>query len=190
MKILFFTLIAVVLFITAIVPPGVANSDKKITYQEFMRAISSISTSIADSPDASVLLTMRDFRLLSDNASDYREMTLQILAEDVSIGEKFIAIYAMQNLNLDDYLLFLNELLARTRDRKIDANLLEHALMPGFEWNTKLQTNWKSPAVRDLIESIKASRTLPPRCDLYLDDIISGRGAEHVKQMRLDGELP
>lgn len=190
MKILFFSLIGVVLFITAIVPLGVANNNKKMTYQEFMRTISSLSKSISDSPDASVLLTQRDFRLLSDNASDYREMAVQILTEDVSNGEKYIAIYAMQNLNLDHYLLFLNELLARTRDKKIDADLLERALMPGFEWNTKLQTNWKSPAVRDLIESIKASRTLPPRCNLYLDDVISGRGAEYVKQMRLDGELP
>lgn len=188
MKILCRTLIGIVLFVIVIVPPGVANSNKGMTYLEFKRTISSISTSISDSPDASVLLTKRDFRLLSDNASDYRELALQILTEDVSNGEKYIAIYAMQNLNLDDYLLFLNELLARTQDKKTDANLLERALMPGFEWNTKLQDNWKSPKVRELIENIKTSRLLHD-CDQYLDDIISGRGAEHVKRMRRDGEL-
>jgi hypothetical protein len=185
MKILIYTVIVI-----AAVQPVVANSDQKMTFQEFARTIASISESISDTPDASVLRTRNDFRELCKNAQDYRTMALRLLTENVPSRQKYIAVYAMQNLNLDDYVLFLNELLGRTRDKKVEADWLESALMPGFEWNTKLQTNWKSPAVRDLIEKIKASRSLPPRCDQYLDDIISGRGAEYVKQMRLDGELP
>ncbi len=181
-------LIAAVLFTTVIVRVESAEVNKKTTYHDFEATISLISKSIMDLTDVSVLSTKRDFLLLSDNASECRAMAVQLLKGDVSNQEKHIAIYAMQNLNLDDYLLFLDELLALTRDKKINPDLLERALIPGFEWNTKLQDNWKSPKVRELVENIRVSNLLDD-CDQYLDDILSGRGAEYVKRMRQDGEL-
>ena len=183
-------LTAVALCVIVAVAGEAADMDKKMTYQEFNATISSISKSITDLTTSSVLLTKSEFTSLSDKAAEYRIMAVRMLEEDAPDQEKQIAVYAMQRLSLQDYHAFIDQLLNSVREKRVHPNFLELALMPGFEWNTKLQDEWQSPKVRGQIENIKASRLLSADCDEYLDDILSGRGAEYVKRMRRDGEIP
>jgi hypothetical protein len=166
------------------------SATANMTYEEFKQKVSAISIQAGQLTAASTLLSHPEFRALSKSADNYQSLAEQFLASDAPASQKAIVIYAMANLSFDNYVSFIRHLLAMTKKGSVDSSLLEWALIPGFEWNTKLQDNYQSEKVSQLIRDLRASRLLTQDCLTYLNEIESGEGAREVQRMRRDGEIP
>ena len=163
--------------------------DRAMNYEQFKTIISRIAQQV-DLTSSGALSTNDDFTFLASNADSYRDFALRLLNDDVPVRDKRVTVYLIQKLSFEHYLWSLRFLLAKAKIKQVDPALFEDAIIPGFEWNTRLQENYRRPGVRALIIDVKQAKVLPSRCDDYLNEILSGRGNKHVQEMRRDGEIP
>lgn len=166
-----------------------AENIQNMRYEQFKEKIIAISKQAGELTAASTLLSNAEFRTLSEHADEYQSLAEQFLSDKVPTAQKAMVVYAMENLSFDNYISFVREMLALTTKGRIDSGLLELVLMPGFEWNTKLEDNYKSQKVVQLIRDLRASKVLTQDCFNYLSEIESGEGAKEVQRMRSDGEI-
>ena len=182
------TFMVVLGFLPTLLAP--AENIQNMTYEQFKEKISVISKQAGELTAASTLLSNAEFRALSEHADEYQLLGEQFISDKVPTAQKAMVIYAMENLSFDKYVSFIREMLTLTKKGRIDSGLLELALIPGFEWNTMLEDNYKSEKVVQLIRDLKASKVLTQDCFNYLSQVESGESAKEVQKMRSNGELP
>jgi hypothetical protein len=126
----------------------------------------------------------------------FKKAVIHFLRYEVGTNtQRRIAILSMQNMSLTDYLSFCNDVFAIWKEHRITDDILVQAILPGYDWNTKFQDNYRKPAVRNLLMSIKNYRPEPrvqyrnTPMSFYIDHILAGKATAELEMLRRDGQI-
>jgi hypothetical protein len=62
--------------------------------------------------------------------------------------------------------------------------MFNKVLLPGFEWNFKLQEHYKQSKVRKVLTQIKNSSAVDANYKEIIDEILSGVAWKHIQETR------
>lgn len=105
---------------------------------------------------------------------------------DSSLDEqkKTIALLSIQNLPLEDYLVFLQQIVQLRQANRVSAAIFEKALFPGYMWSTKLEEHHTRSNVVALLERLKSSRLLTASQRSRVANILNGQAKKHIQEFR------
>lgn len=140
--------------------------------------------------DPGALFEDKEFVRVYESPAAAKGEALSLLARaDVSERQKRIVAYAMQKLPLKDYVAFVDRLLELKRQGKATRFVYKTGAFPGYEWSTTLSENYKDPAVAAFLKKARAEAASDAEKTM-IDEMISGKAAAEVRELREDGQLP
>lgn len=136
------------------------------------------------------LLRDAAFKKVSASPAPLRAEAESLLARaDVSESQKFIVVYAMQKLPLKDKVAFSGRLLELKQAGKITQPVYLNGAFPTFEWSTTLAENYQDPSVIAFLQKARAASASADDKTM-IDEMLSGRTAKDIRDLREDGQLP
>ena len=130
------------------------------------------------------LLYLPDFVDLYKHDSIYLDDAIQSLTREKLTGWKmYIAYYAMQNLDINDYLKYCKTYIDLFDQGKINEAWVEAAVMPHFLKYRIIAKNYKNPQVKELLTNLIEDRKISEQFRSELKEIRSG---EMIKGMEKD----
>jgi hypothetical protein len=162
---------------------------------DFRHRILKIQEKVVDLTSPGALFDSNLFLEIWDHPEKYTDDVNSFLADaKVSDTQKVIAGLSMQSLPLDKFIRFCDYVLNLKLKRKITAKVFYNIILPGYDWNTKLQENFQNPEVRRLLirlreivpEVKKDNREYEKK---YIDEILSGEANLHIKDLRSAGQI-
>jgi len=144
------------------------NGDsKEISFEDKIKAI---NVEVVESYPESDLLKSATFNEIFCNPKKNIYEVLKLLSKDnINDWQKRIAALSMQNLPLEDYLIFITKLLNLRKKEKISKELFLMVTFPGHDWNTTIQENYNDVNVRKVLNEIKYSPAVGDDVKEYVD---------------------
>ncbi len=150
----------------------------------------SIEAEVVDLTFAGELFRSSRFRDIYSNPHKNLEMILKTLqCEKLTDTQKQIAAFTMQNLLLNEFLLFGKRLLIMVEGHQISSQLFRIAVFPPYEWNTKLQENFEDESVHAFLAEIKDSAAIPQDLKDYIHEVMTGNALVDIRKLRSAGQL-
>lgn len=142
-----------------------------------------ISAAVVDLTAEAELLANKRFLQLYHHPN--RKAVLDVLA-DSSVDEqrKRIAVLSMQNVPVRDYVIFLDRVAELREANRVSIQVFEIALFPGYDWNTKLEENYRNPHVVAMLKKLKISGSLDSSQIARVKNILSGRAKQDLRTFR------
>ena len=100
----------------------------------------------------------------------------------LSYQEQNVFVLSMQHLD------FVDAIYIVYRDKKIEKSILMRALFPSLDWNTYLEEHFEDRRVIAFLKKLKSDSTLNDKWD-YIEDILAGKAALNVRDLREIGQI-
>lgn len=140
--------------------------------------------------DPGALFEDKEFIRVYESPAAAKAEALSLLARaDVSQGQKRITVYAMQRLPLKDYVDFVEKLLELKQRGKVTRFVYKTGAFPNYDWSTALAENYKDPSVAAFLKKARAEAASDVERTM-IDEMLSGKAAAEVRELREDGQLP
>lgn len=163
--------------------------------KEFVKKVASIAHEVPDFEIRVQLFDSTKFLEIWRNPELYQSDAIKFLGcRKRNTREKLIVGYAMQNLPLKEFLKFANELTDLRKQGYLNPKLYQSIVFPSYDWNTLLAENYGDADVQVFLMRLKVEKIFPESADRgidtqYIDDLLSGRTAAYIKELRESGQL-
>lgn len=140
----------------------------------------------------STVISSKAFSEVWNGADRYAPLSLSLFSDQHFPNEqKRILALGIQNAGFRKMLGIWKSSFELWEKGKITSDLLDTILFPGYDWSVKLQENYQNKDARVLLEKVRSSNLYQgnPNRSKYVEDVISGRAARDVEQLRKDGQL-
>ncbi len=174
----------------------IAHAENTGNKMSFKLRIQRIQKEVVDLVDPFALIDSELFVEIWKNPRAYQQDVIKLIVDKkITEVQKEIAVLSMNNLPLNDFLKYCEIIIGLRKANKINNDVFLIAIFPGYDWNTKLQENYKEPKVRQLLLKIKGSELLPDKStktfdNKYIDEILSGKTLKHIEDLRSAGQIP
>lgn len=150
-----------------------------------------IDSRIVDLTAPLELLEYDEFQEMHCNPESIVDDVLRILGSDsFSDQQKIIAALAVQNLDLEDFISFAEDVLILLENEDISSDVFDWAVFPIYEWNTKLAENYSSKQAQKLLDDILNSNKVGQEQKSYIrEHLLTGRAEAQVRFLREIGQL-
>ena len=130
------------------------------------------------------LLENKDFVNIFEHGKYYFDDFLSFLGTGkFNAMQVSICICAMQNLDLDHYVILCNLILSLRNQNKVSDGIVELTISPDFLHKRIIIDNYDNPNVIKLIQSIKNNKIISDKDLLnFLPNILSGKSSKELKE--------
>lgn len=132
-----------------------------------------------------VIWYLKDSKLfleLEERAEDILKYADKILKDDcLSINQKIIYIFAIQNCDFNTYLSVLYNVAKDFRDGNIDEYIMKRLLAP-FDWDYRVIKNYKNKDVREILDTCLDNPNQSDDFKEFLNSIKSGKYWKNFKK--------
>lgn len=162
---------------------------------DFRNRIQRIQEEVIDLTSPSALFDSHLFLEVWQKPEKYVDNVKVFLADSkVTDTKKEIAALSLQSLPLGDFVNFCDYVIRLRTEGKITNKVFYKAIFPGYDWNTKLQENFRNPEVRRLLLRLREIVSGPNKGvheydKKYVDEILSGEADFHIKDLRSAGQI-
>jgi len=179
-----------VLFVLAILlcsNLGFAHEMQKCGLSE---EIIAIEKEVVDLTFMGELFRSTKFRDLYSSPNHNMESIITTLkCKEMSDVQKKIAVLTMQQLPLQDFLVFVDTLFAMLEKHEIPVDVFTLAVFPPFEWNTSLQEHYEDEIVRTYLNKLLTSDLVPGDLKDYIRQVLSGEVLSNIRKFKDAGLL-
>lgn len=120
----------------------------------FAKNIAQIELKVVDLTNPNDLLNINEFNeLVKQVRTNYNIVYSFISDNNKSEQQKYIAIYALHDLDFEGYLNFFEKCLLLYQKKQLSDNIIMTVLSPGSNWNCTIVQNYKNKKVIHLLES-------------------------------------
>lgn len=120
----------------------------------FAKKIAQIELKVVDLTNPNDLLNINEFNeLVKQVSTNYNIVYSFISDNNKPEQQKYIAIYALHDLDFDGYLNFFEKCLLLYQKKQLSDNVIMTVLSPGSNWNCTIVHNYKNKKVIRLLES-------------------------------------
>lgn len=110
------------------------------TDSQFKKRMQSIEAFVVDLTSEFDVFNTKLFYDVWNEPLKYKKDALHFLGEENGTEtQKRIAVLAMQDLSLNDYMQFSSAVFKFWKAGKVSGEILFHTIFPGYDWNTKFQ---------------------------------------------------
>ena len=142
----------------------------------FKIAINNTSNKVVDLTAASDLLSIAEFLSIYSESNIYLDSTIAFLSSSrVNEQEKLIVTYAMQNLDYDNYVRFLQESTKLFEDNIITEKVMYTVIGAGLHWNDKVVKNFYKHKIRKCLKRVKKHAHNSVELVAMVNMILSGK---------------
>jgi hypothetical protein len=143
----------------------------------FDSAIKTIDSSMGISWDRNdKLILIPTFRELYEHSSSYLSDDIRYLSDsNITYRQAAICLYAMQNLQIEDYLKVCKIFLDLFNKHKISENLLSSAIMPNFLEHKNIVNNYNNPHVVEFLKTVRDNEQVSSELKDNIQNILGGR---------------
>jgi hypothetical protein len=129
------------------------------------------------------LLASPSFRVIYEHSTAYLEDAIQVLSkEKFNTMQASVCIFAMQNLQVVDYVRFCRFYLALYDRKKIMEPMLQQAILPNFLESRIIPQNYKDSGVIVLLHEIKSNGNISKAFKTEIENVLSGKYIEEVNK--------
>lgn len=119
----------------------------------FAKKIAQIEVKVVDLTNPNDLLNINEFNeLVKQVSKNYNIVYSFIRDSNNSEQQKYIAIYALHDLNFESYLHFFEKCLILYDEKQLSDNFIMTVLSPGSNWNCTIVQNYKNKKVIHILE--------------------------------------
>jgi hypothetical protein len=153
--------------------------------------IIAIETEVVDLTWTGELLVSPKFQAIYQQPEDYMTQVLELLSDPgFTEQQKIIAALALQKLPLPKLVAFDLQMLSFCEQGLIPDTVLEWAVFPPYDWNTKLAENYTRAEVRDLLLKFSTSSVVSSERKQFIQsEILTGNAKKQIKLLRETGQL-
>ena len=152
--------------------------------------VKDIAARIKDLTHPGALLGYPEFVEVFIEPERHLSEALEVLAapEPTEI-EKTIGGLAMQRLPLASFVTFAEQALSHLESARLTERVFDGAVFPTYEWNTALAENFTDPPVQAFLQRVLASSSVGAGPKAMASEIVSGRAAKAVLELRSAGVI-
>ena len=107
--------------------------------------------------------------------------------DELSLVEKQIVVYAIQNVELDIFKYFLLDLAISFNNEKIDEYLIDHCFFPRDGWSYQVIENYNNPMIKRALKTCIKSNKINSNLRENMQLVLKGKTWKEIKKQRLDG---
>lgn len=120
----------------------------------FAKKIAQIEIKVVDLTNPNDLLNINEFNELVKQVSTNHNIVFSFISDKNNPDQqKYIAIYALRNLDFEDYINFFEKCLLLYQMKQLSDNVIMTVLSPGSNWNCTIAQNYKNKKVIRLLNS-------------------------------------
>lgn len=120
----------------------------------FAKKIAQIELKVVDLTNPNDLLNINEFNKLVEQVNTNYNIVYSFISDNNKPEQqKYIAIYALHDLDFEDYLIFFEKCLLLYQKKQLSDNVIMTVLSPGSNWNCTIVQNYKNEKVIRLLES-------------------------------------
>ncbi len=158
---------------------------------DFAAAITLIDKEVVDLTAESDLFGSKTFILFYENPEIYYDDAMLFIAsEKYTAQQKIIAARAMCRLPWKRYVGMVSRLWKLQQSNMIGAQLFESLSFPVYNWNTTIAEHYDDQEVRELLTEIAGSKKVENNLhDYIIQDLLTGKAREHIRELREAGQI-
>lgn len=153
-----------------------ASTDQTTSYQDVFNTVHAISSKYNDGPIEFPINLIEDSRFenFSTSPCKFKTHLLSIIADDrASSNEKFIALFALQHLCIEDYIKVIEVVFSEYQDKKLDDYFLHVAIFQG-QFSLEVIKKYDHKTLIQKLEIIKAEQQRMGKDISNLNELLSG----------------
>ena len=116
---------------------------------------------------------------------------LQVLeSRALTEQQKIITALTMQRLPLKEFIKFSEQVLLLLEESKISSEVFRWAIFPTYDWNTLLVKNYRSRAVKELLNKVLQSQEVNDEIKVLVrEEIQTGKARKQVQYLKDIGQI-
>jgi hypothetical protein len=121
-------------------------------------------------------------RVIYEHPERYEADARRLIADtNAPFHERRIALITMQCLSLSEYLSVIR-LVSELDPSEENRLLTHHAILPGFQWSTRIARLFENRSVRDVLGDVMESRMLDENLKAAINKVLSGAIATYITE--------
>lgn len=164
---------------------------KYLSMQDFKQEIIKVDKAIQDLTWPGALFKYPFFREIHDKPHLHMSTALQVLeSRALTEQQKIITALTMQRLPLKEFIKFSEQVLLLLEESKISSEVFRWAIFPTYDWNTLLVKNYRSRAVKELLNKVLQSQEVNDEIKVLVrEEIQTGKARKQVQYLKDIGQI-